>query len=67
MRTSLPYKQCMDPRHEHVHVHDITNQCPPYGVTVHLFIGKGRNLDEITFMSLTFTVDHNPIRQAVEH
>jgi hypothetical protein len=29
-----------------------------YGVTVHLFIGTGHSLDKITFMSLTFTVDH---------
>jgi hypothetical protein len=36
----------------------ITSQCEQYGVTVHLFIGIGRSLDEITFMSLTFTVDH---------
>jgi hypothetical protein len=32
--------------------------CPQYPFTVHLFIGTWRNLDEITFMSLTFTVDH---------
>jgi hypothetical protein len=36
----------------------ITSQREQYGVTVHLFIGIGRSLDEITFMSLTFTVDH---------
>jgi hypothetical protein len=36
----------------------ITNPSSPYGVTVHLFIGTGRSLDEITFMSLIFTVDH---------
>jgi hypothetical protein len=29
-----------------------------YGVTVHLFIGTGCSLVKITFMSLTFTVDH---------
>jgi hypothetical protein len=29
-----------------------------YGVTVHLFIGTGRNPDKITFISLTFTVNH---------
>jgi hypothetical protein len=27
-------------------------------LTVHLFIGTGCSLDKITFMSLTFTVDH---------
>jgi hypothetical protein len=36
----------------------ITIQHEQYGVTVHLFIGTGRSLDKITFMSLTFTVDH---------
>jgi hypothetical protein len=36
----------------------ITSQREQYGVTVHLFIGTGRSLDKITFMSLTFTVDH---------
>jgi hypothetical protein len=36
----------------------ITIQCEQYGVTIHLFIGTGRNLDKITFMSLIFTVDH---------
>jgi hypothetical protein len=30
-----------------------------YGVTVHLFIGTRRNRDKITFMSLTFTANHN--------
>jgi hypothetical protein len=29
-----------------------------YGVTVHLFIGAGHSSDKITFMSLTFTVNH---------
>jgi hypothetical protein len=36
----------------------ITIQREQYGVTVHLFIGTGRSLDKITFMSVTFTVDH---------
>jgi hypothetical protein len=36
----------------------ITIQREQYGVTVHLFICTGRSLDKITFMSLTFTVDH---------
>jgi hypothetical protein len=36
----------------------ITSQREQYDVTVHLFIGTGRSPDKITFMSLTFTVDH---------
>ena len=36
----------------------ITIQREQYGVTVHLFIGIGRSLDKITFVSLTFNVDH---------
>jgi hypothetical protein len=36
----------------------ITIQREQYRVTVHLFIGTTRSLDKITFMSLTFTVDH---------
>jgi hypothetical protein len=35
----------------------ITSQREQYCVTVHLFIGTGRSLNEITFMSLIFTVD----------
>jgi hypothetical protein len=35
----------------------ITIQREQYSVTVHLFIGTGHSLDNITFMSLTFTVD----------
>jgi hypothetical protein len=35
----------------------IISQREQYGVTVHLFIGTGRSLDEITFKSLTFTVN----------
>jgi hypothetical protein len=34
----------------------ITSHREQYGVTVHLFIGTGRSLGKITFMSLTFTV-----------
>jgi hypothetical protein len=34
----------------------ITSQREQYGVTVHLFIGLGRSLGKITFMSLTFTI-----------
>jgi hypothetical protein len=37
-------------------VREITNQREQYGVTVHLFIGTGRSLGKITFMSATFTV-----------
>jgi hypothetical protein len=29
-----------------------------YGATVHLFIGTGRNSGKITFMSLTFIINH---------
>jgi hypothetical protein len=36
----------------------ITSQHEQHDVIVHLFIGTGRGLDKITFMSLTFTVDH---------
>jgi hypothetical protein len=35
-----------------------TSQREQYGVTVHLCIGTGHSLDEITFMSLTFTINH---------
>jgi hypothetical protein len=35
----------------------ITSQREQYGVTVHLFIGTGRSLSEITSKSLTFTID----------
>jgi hypothetical protein len=34
-----------------------TSQREQYGVTVHLFIGTGRNLCRITFMPSTFTID----------
>jgi hypothetical protein len=37
----------------------ITIQREQYGGTVHLFIGVGRSLDTITFMSPTFTYNHN--------
>jgi hypothetical protein len=33
----------------------ITSQREQYGVTVYLFIGTGRSLGKITFVSLTFT------------
>jgi hypothetical protein len=34
-----------------------TNQREQYGGTVHLFIGTGRSLCEITFMPFIFTID----------
>jgi hypothetical protein len=34
-----------------------TSQCPLYGGTVHLFIGTGRSLCEITFMPFMFIID----------
>jgi hypothetical protein len=34
-----------------------TSQREQYGGTVHLFIGTGRNLWEITFMPFTFIID----------
>jgi hypothetical protein len=34
----------------------ITSQREQYNVIVHLFIGTGRSLGKITFMSLTFTI-----------
>jgi hypothetical protein len=36
----------------------VTSQLEQYGATVHLFIGTGHSLDEITFMSLKITVNH---------
>jgi hypothetical protein len=43
----------------------ITIQREQYGVTVHLFIGMGRNPDKITFMSQTFTVNHKASYQGL--
>ena len=37
----------------------ITMQREQYMGIVHLFIGKGRRLDKITFMSLITNYDHN--------
>jgi hypothetical protein len=34
----------------------VISQREQYGATVHLFIGTGCSLDDITFVSLTFTV-----------
>jgi hypothetical protein len=36
-----------------------TNQREQYGGTVHLFIGTGRSLVKITFMSLMTSYNHN--------
>jgi hypothetical protein len=33
-------------------------QCEQYNVTVHLFICMGRSRGKITFMSLTFSINH---------
>jgi hypothetical protein len=44
---------------EGVDAREITNQREQYGGTVHLFIGMGHSPGEKTFMSLTFTYDHN--------
>jgi hypothetical protein len=43
----------------------ITIQREQYGVTVHLFIGTGRSLDKIAFMSLTFTANHKASYQGL--
>jgi hypothetical protein len=43
----------------------ITMQCEQYDVTVHLFIGAGRSLGKITFMPLTFTVNHEASYQGL--
>jgi hypothetical protein len=37
----------------------ITKQREQYDATVHLFIGTGRSPGKSTFVSLTFTYDHN--------
>jgi hypothetical protein len=46
-------------------VRAITMQREQYDVTVHLFIGTGRSTDKITFMSLTFTVNHKASYQVL--
>jgi hypothetical protein len=43
----------------------ITSQGEQYGVTVHLFIGTGRSLGKITFMSLTLTIDYGVISRGL--
>jgi hypothetical protein len=43
----------------------ITIQREQYSVTVHLFIGTGCSPDKITFMPLTFTLNHNASYQGL--
>jgi hypothetical protein len=42
-----------------------TSQREQYGGTVHLFIGKGRNLYKITFMTFMFIIDLRTIYQGL--
>jgi hypothetical protein len=44
-----------------------TSQREQYDVTVHLFIGTGRNLCGITFMPLTFTIDLGIIYRGLDN
>jgi hypothetical protein len=44
---------------------EITMQREQYGATVHLFIGTGYNPGKITFISLTFTANHNASYQGL--
>jgi hypothetical protein len=43
-----------------------TSQREQYGGTVHLFIGTGRSLCEITFMSFMFTIDLRTICRGLD-
>jgi hypothetical protein len=43
-----------------------TSQREQYGDIVHLFIGTGRSLCEITFMSFMFTIDLKTICQGLD-
>jgi hypothetical protein len=43
-----------------------TSQREQYGDTVHLFIGTGRSLYEITFMPFMFTIDLRTIYRALD-
>jgi hypothetical protein len=43
-----------------------TSQREQYGVTVHLFIGTGRSLCEITSMPLIFTIDLRTIYRGLD-
>jgi hypothetical protein len=50
----------LDKRQRHKHDAQVnTSQREQYGGTVHLFIGIGRNLCEITFMSFTTGYNHD--------
>jgi hypothetical protein len=44
-----------------------TSQHEQYDVTVHLFIGTGHSLYEITFMHLTFTIDLGIIYRGLDN
>jgi hypothetical protein len=52
-------QECKDDERE------ITIQHEQYGGSVHLFIGAGHSPDIITFMSLTFTCNHNASDQGL--
>jgi hypothetical protein len=43
-----------------------TSQREQYGGTVHLFIGTGRSLCKITFMSFIFTIDLRTIQRGLD-
>jgi hypothetical protein len=43
-----------------------TSQREQYGGTVHLFIGTGRSLCEITFMPIMFTIDLRTICRGLD-
>jgi hypothetical protein len=43
-----------------------TSQREQYGGTVHLFIGTGRSLCEITFMPFMFTIDLRTIYRGLD-
>jgi hypothetical protein len=43
-----------------------TSQREQYGVTVHLFIGTGRNLCKITSMPFMFTIDLRAIYRGLD-
>jgi hypothetical protein len=43
-----------------------TSQREQYGGTIHLFIGTGRNLCEITFMPFMFTIDLRTIYRGLD-
>jgi hypothetical protein len=43
-----------------------TSQREQYGGTFHLFIGTGRNLCKITFMTFMFTIDLRTIQRGLD-